>query len=145
MAASNPRRVGLGSKGVKQPWSIGWSQGRAARQLPSLGLDEVVSIKWSWGYRGQQERSPDWWCRRPDAASGFKGRDSPLIDGCRESEVSREWLIGDTIYWLSNGLNALKEPRPERMQRKTRSGFSLPRFVRQYTPCRQRNGACYQS
>ncbi len=33
-------------------------------------------------------------------ASGFRGCDSPMIDGCRESEVSREWLIGDTVYWL---------------------------------------------
>jgi len=38
----------------------------------------------------------------PDPAEG--------IDGCRESEVSREWLIGDTIWWLCNGFNTLKEP-----------------------------------
>jgi hypothetical protein len=29
-----------------------------------------------------------------------------LIDGCRESEVSRECLTGDTVCWLWNGFNA---------------------------------------
>lgn len=35
---------------------------------------------------------------------GFRGGAiAPLIDGCRESEVSREWLIGDTIYGSGMG------------------------------------------
>lgn len=79
-----------------------------------FALDEVGSMKWSWGYRGQQERSPYWCSNRqlvvlgsvqvggksPSPASGFRGCDSPLIDGCRESEVSRECLTGDTVCWL---------------------------------------------
>jgi hypothetical protein len=43
---------------------------------------------------------------------GLGGRNARQVDGCRESEVSREWLIGDTIFWLWNGFNALEEPRP---------------------------------
>jgi hypothetical protein len=31
---------------------------------------------------------------------GLGGRNARQVDGCRESEVFREWLIGDTIYWL---------------------------------------------
>ena len=40
-----------------------------------------------------------------------QGQERPLIDGCRESEVSRECLTGDTVYWLWNGFNALDEPQ----------------------------------
>ena len=60
--------------------------------------------------------------QRPDAASGFKGRDSPLIDGCRESEVSCECLTGDTVSWLWNGFNALEEPTAGGMQRERAAG-----------------------
>lgn len=35
------------------------------------------------------------------------------IDGCRESEVSRECLTDDTVCWLYNRFNALEEPWPE--------------------------------
>jgi len=38
---------------------------------------------------------------------GLGGRNARQVEGCRESEVSREWLIDDTIYWLWNGFNAL--------------------------------------
>lgn len=31
---------------------------------------------------------------------GFKGQAiQPLIDGCRESNFSREWSTGDTVDW----------------------------------------------
>lgn len=33
---------------------MGWFQGKGSAKAPFL-----VSMKWSWGYRGQQERSPD--------------------------------------------------------------------------------------
>ena len=69
--------------------------------------------------------------QRPDGASGFKRRDSSLIDGCRESEVSCEWLIGDTIYWLQNGFNALKEPPAGGMQRGRAAGH-LAKIVLYY-------------
>lgn len=36
--------------------------------------------------------------QRPDGASGFKGRDSPLIDGCRESDIS---LLGFSVETLT--------------------------------------------
>lgn len=51
-----PIRAGLVRvpRGAKAPWSMGRFQGRAARKLPSLGLDEIVSMKWSWGYRGSR-------------------------------------------------------------------------------------------
>ena len=69
--------------------------------------------------------------QRPNGASGFKGRDSPLIDGCRESEVSCEWLIGDTIYWLCIGFNTLTEPPAGGMQRGRAAGH-LAKMVLYY-------------
>ena len=35
------------------------------------------------------------------------------IDGCRESEVSRECLTDDTVCWLYNGFDTREEPWPE--------------------------------
>lgn len=81
------------------------------------------------GVSGEQESSPDWrsngqsivhgsvqverrfsktgeWVSRGAIAPDLPER----IDGCRESEVSRECLTGDTVYWLCNGFNTLEEP-----------------------------------
>ena len=50
---------------------------------------------------------------------GFKGRDSPLIDG---SEISlRVAQSGDTGCMAMEGLNALEEPRARGMQRESAS------------------------
>lgn len=56
LAASNRRTVGQGCKGPEGSCSMGWVQGKGSAKAPF-----PVSMKWSWGYRGQQERSPD--CR----------------------------------------------------------------------------------
>jgi len=40
---------------------VGRFQGKGSAKAPFFGLDEIVSMKWSWGYRGEQERFPD--CR----------------------------------------------------------------------------------
>ena len=53
---------------------------------------------------------------------GLGGRNALQVDGCRESEVSREWLTGDTVCWLGNGFNALKEPTAGGMQRGRAAG-----------------------
>ena len=50
--------------------------------------------------------------------SGLQGAAiRPLIHGSVqvERDVSKpcEWLTGDTVFWLWNGLNALTEPQPE--------------------------------
>lgn len=56
---------------------------RADGKVPRKGsngmLPSLVSTMWSWGYRGQQERSPDWGRNGQRLREGFKGRDSPLI------------------------------------------------------------------
>lgn len=31
---------------------MGWVQGKGSAKAPCLGFDEVVSMNWSWGYRG---------------------------------------------------------------------------------------------
>ncbi len=82
MAASNPRRVGQGSKGLES---------------------SLVSMKWSWGYRGQQERSPD--CR----SSGQSLVHSPVQV---ERQVSRscEWVQGGAIAPWSMGAGRAKSP-----------------------------------
>ena len=53
---------------------------------------------------------------------GLGGRNARQVDGCRESEVSRECLTGDTVYWLWNGFNTLKEPLAEGIQRGRAAG-----------------------
>ena len=60
--------------------------------------------------------------QRPDGASGFKGRDSPLIDGFGRAEVSHECLTGDTVSWLWNGFDTLDEPAAGGMQRERAAG-----------------------
>lgn len=65
----------------------------------------LVSMKWSWGYRWEQERSPDW---RSDGQTFVHG--SVQVE--RHFSKPCEWLIGDTILWLWNGFNTLEEPRP---------------------------------
>jgi hypothetical protein len=57
---SNRRRVGRGSKGCEAPLVDGMVPRKGSAKAPFGGLDEIVSMRWSWGYRGQQERSPDW-------------------------------------------------------------------------------------
>jgi hypothetical protein len=47
-------------RGVKLPLVDGMVPRKGSAKAPLLGLDEIVSMKWSWGHRGQQERSPDW-------------------------------------------------------------------------------------
>jgi len=99
---------------------------------------------------------------------GLGGRNARQVDGCRESEVSREWgsrvgtiapmihgsvqverdvskpcewLIGDTIFWLRNGFNALTEPRPGGCNGGAQRA-PLPRcVVVQHTSCVRSNGA----
>ena len=39
-------------RGAKAPLSMGWVQGKGSTKAPCLGFDEVVSMNWSWGYRG---------------------------------------------------------------------------------------------
>ena len=65
-------------RGTKAPWSMGWVQGKGSAKAPSM-----VSMKSS-----------------PWNGLGFGGRNARQVDGCRESEVSRECLTGDTVYWL---------------------------------------------
>lgn len=93
--------------GLEAPSRWDGSRERAARKLPSLvsmkssprsGLNEVAV-----GGIGGSRNAPligdrtarrscmvrcRWRGTSPGPASGFRGRDSPLIDGCRESEVS---------------------------------------------------------
>ena len=80
---SKPDELGLGVAIDPREWSI---FGKMAASNPRrVGLQEMVM-----GGIGGSRNAPligDATARR---ASGFKGRDSPLIDGCRESEVSRE-------------------------------------------------------
>ena len=78
---------------------MGRFQGRAAMTCSRPGLDEVVSMTW---------RHPN----RAGLVRTSQGQERPLIDGCRESEVSREWLIGDTIYGSGMGSIPLRSHRP---------------------------------
>lgn len=41
------------------------------------GLDEVVSMKWSWGYRGSRNAPLIGDATAKTVRVGFKGRDSP--------------------------------------------------------------------
>ena len=47
MAASKPRRVGLGSKGLEGSLVDGMVPRKGSANAPFHGLDEVVSMKWS--------------------------------------------------------------------------------------------------
>jgi hypothetical protein len=47
MAASNPRSVGQGSKGLEGFLVDGMAPRKGSAKAPFLGLDEVVSMKWS--------------------------------------------------------------------------------------------------
>ena len=72
-------------------------------------------MKWSWGYRWEQERSPDWQGSGAiTLTSGFhKGRDSPF-DRWVQGERSLPRVV-DRRYDLMalDGFNAQKEPGPE--------------------------------
>ena len=59
---------------------IGSRQTLSASKPRRVGPAESVSMKWSWGYRWEQERSPDWQVSGAiTLTSGFhKGRDSPF-------------------------------------------------------------------
>ena len=101
------------------------------------------------GVSGEQERSVDWGCNNQMVRVGSGGAIAPDlpegIDGCGESEVSREWLTGDTVYWLSHGLNAHTEPPrggcnggAQRSPCQDGNGvkkFKFLNFVLQYTSC----------
>jgi len=67
---------------------------KGSAKAPFFGLDEVVSMKWSWGYRGSRNAPliGDATASRGEWVSrGAIAPDPPeRIDGCRESEVSRE-------------------------------------------------------
>ena len=126
-------------RGVKLPRSMGWFQGRAARKLPL-----VVSMKSSprsgHGGIGGSRNAPsigDASARRWRVGSGGAiDPDLPEgIDGCRESEVSREWLTGDTVYWFRHGLNALTEPRPGGCNGGAQRSPCQDGFVLQNTSC----------
>jgi len=63
--------------------------------------------------------------------SGVSGAGTPPLSrwGAGESEVSScSWSSGDTVDGLTK-LDAEGRPRPEGMQRETRSGFPLPSSV----------------
>ncbi|KIC32117.1 hypothetical protein RA25_13725 [Leisingera sp. ANG-S5] len=84
VTVSNLRKVGQGSNGARRlrgRWD--GSKARAAMKCFLPGLHEMVM-----GVLGVARTLPRLVMQRPKVASGFKGRDSPLIDGCRESEVS---------------------------------------------------------
>ena len=148
LTVSKRRTVGLGCKGAKPllegmvprkgsakapswpPWNGHGGIG-GSRNAPLIGdrtARRLCMVRCRW--RGTS----------PSPASGFRGRGSPLIDGCREREFSREWLIGDTIFWLRKGFNALTEPRPGGCNGGAQRA-PLPRcVVVQHTSCFRSNG-----
>lgn len=84
--ASNPCRVGQGSKGLEGSLVDGMVPRKGSAKAPFTGLDEIISMTW----------------RHPNSAGlvsmkwppwnglGSWGQERPQVDGCRESEVSRE-------------------------------------------------------
>jgi len=96
-AVQRPRTLTLvrcpeASKGL---WSMGWFQGKGSYDvLPS----------WSrWNRLHEVAASKPRRVGLHEMVRGLGGRNARQVDGCRESEVSREWLIGDTIYGSGMG------------------------------------------
>ena len=96
-------------------------------------------MKWSWGFQGERESSSP--CGDATARSvlvGSRGRESPMVFlkgsmGCRgERSLPCEWLTGDTVYWLWNGVDPLTEPQAGWMQRRRAAGL-LAKIAVYYT------------
>lgn len=86
---------GQGSKGHEGHMVDGKVPRKGSATAPFIGLHEMVR--------------------------GLGGRNAHLVDGCWESEVSCEWLTGDTVSWLRR-LQCHEEPTPEGMQRGRAAG-----------------------
>ena len=72
-------------------------------------------MKWSWGYRWEQERSPDW--QESGAitlTSGFhKGRDSPFDRWVQGERSLPRVMERRNVLMALDGFNTQEEPRPE--------------------------------
>jgi hypothetical protein len=72
-------------------------------------------MKWSWGYRWEQERSPDWQVSGTiTLTSGFhKGRDSPFDRWVQGERSLPRVMERRNVLMALDGFNAQEEPRPE--------------------------------
>lgn len=72
-------------------------------------------MKWSWGYRWEQERSPDWQVSGAIAlTSGFhKGRDSPFDRWVQGERSLPRVMERRNVLMALDGFNTQEEPRPE--------------------------------
>lgn len=72
-------------------------------------------MKWSWGYRWEQERSPDWQVSGAiTLTSGFhKGRDSPFDRWVQGERSLPRVMERRNVLMALDGFNAQEEPRPE--------------------------------
>lgn len=81
------------------------------------------------GFSGEQYRSFEWWCSGQTYASGSQGAAiRPLVNGCRESEISL--ASGQPVIRLHgvDGLKAQVAPLARGMQRESAS-VSLAKVV----------------
>lgn len=72
-------------------------------------------MKWSWGYRWEQERSPDWQVSGAiTLTSGFhKGRDSPFDRWVQGERSLPRVMERRNVLMALDGFNTQEEPRPE--------------------------------
>ena len=72
-------------------------------------------MKWSWGYRWEQERSPDWQVSGViTLTSGFqRWRDSPFDRWVQGERSLPRVMERRYVLMALDGFNALEEPRPE--------------------------------
>lgn len=100
LAASNPRRVGQGSKGLEGSLVDGMVPRKGSAKAPFHGLDEGVSMKWS-GVSGAGTPLGRW----VQGERSLPARDQPAIR-----------------LMAPEGLNALTEPQAGGMQRGRAAG-----------------------
>lgn len=86
LTASNPRRVGQGSRGLEGSLVDGMAPRQGQREGSLPGLHEMVR--------------------------GLGGRNALKSMGAGRAMSPCEWSTGDTVGWLWNGVDPLKEPRP---------------------------------
>lgn len=72
-------------------------------------------MKWSWGIRWEQERSPDWHVSGAiTLTSGFhKGRDSPFDRWVQGERSLPRVMERRNVLMALDGVNTQEEPRPE--------------------------------
>ena len=110
---SNLRKVGPCIQRAREgSWSLVSGRDRPDRHPNRAGL---VSMKWSWGYRWEQERSPDWQVSGAiTLTSGFqRWRDSPFDRWVQGERSLPRVMERRNVLMALHGFNALEEPRPE--------------------------------